>query len=79
MVNFPTCIPDCDSHSLALLDFFLFSDTSICSTMAFPPLGNSDHAVVSVSVHNGFPLAHKDYDYSPADWDGLHEHMGDIQ
>ena len=24
MVNFPTQIPDCDSHSLALLDLFLF-------------------------------------------------------
>ena len=50
MVNFPTWIPDCDSHSPALLDFFLSSDTSICSTMAFPPLVNSDHVVVSVSI-----------------------------
>ena len=50
MVNFPTRIPDCDSHSPALLDFFLSSDASICSTMAFPPLGNSDHVVVSVSI-----------------------------
>ena len=50
MVNFPTRIPDCDSHSPALLDLFLSSDASICSTMAFPPLGNSDHVVVSVSI-----------------------------
>ena len=50
MVNFPTRIPDCDSHSPAPLDFFLSSDTSICSAMAFPPLVNSDHVVVSVSV-----------------------------
>ena len=50
MVNFPTQIPDCDSHSAALLDLFLSSDASICSTMAFPPLGNSDHVVVSVSI-----------------------------
>ena len=48
MVNFPTQIPDCDSHSPALLDLFISSDASICSTMAFPPLGNSDHVVVSV-------------------------------
>ena len=34
------------SHSPALLDFFL-SDTGICSTMASPPLGNSDHVFVS--------------------------------
>ena len=36
--------------SPALLDLFISSDTSICSTMAFPPLGNSDHVVVSVSI-----------------------------
>ena len=50
MVNFPTRIPDCHSHSHALLDLFISSDASICSTMAFPPLGNSDHVVVSVSI-----------------------------
>ena len=50
MVNFPTWIPDCDFHSPALLDLFLSPDTSICSTMALPPLGNSDHVVVSVSI-----------------------------
>ena len=32
------------------LGLFLSSDTSICSTMAFPPLENSDHVVVSVSI-----------------------------
>ena len=59
MVKFPPWIPDCGSHSPALLDFFLSCDASICSTMAFPPLGNSDD-VVSVSInfpsfHNGRP------------------------
>ena len=34
----------------ALLDLFFSSDTSICSKMAFPPLGNSDHVAVSVSI-----------------------------
>ena len=47
MINFPTCTPDCDSHIPALLDLFLSSDTSICSTMALPPLGNSHHVVIS--------------------------------
>ena len=37
IVNFPTRIPDCDSHSPALLDLFISSDASIRSTMAFPP------------------------------------------
>ena len=50
MVIFPTCIPDCDSHSPALLDFFLTSDAVICSTMTVPPLRNSDN-VVSVSIY----------------------------
>ena len=45
MVNFTTRIPDYDSRSPALLDLFISSDASICSTMAFPPLGNSDHVV----------------------------------
>ena len=62
-----------DSHIPALLNFFLSSETAICSTMVFPPLGNSDHAVVSVSID--FPINWKQdaqfdciaYDFSPAD------------
>ena len=83
IVNFLTRLPDCDSHSPALLDLFLSSDASICSTMAFLPLGNSDH-VVSVSID--FPINSKQdtlshgvaYDYSRADWDGLCDHLSDV-
>ena len=50
MVKFPTRIPGCNSHSPALFDLLFPSDTSICSTMVFPPLENSDHVVVSVSI-----------------------------
>ena len=81
MVNFPTRIPDCDCHSPALLDLFISSDASICSTMAFPPLGNSDHVVVSVSIdfptnsQQDAPFHHIAYDYSRADWDGLCDHF----
>ena len=46
MVNFPTWISDCDSHSTALLDLLISSDASICSTLALPSLGNSDHVAV---------------------------------
>ena len=35
MVNFPTKIPDYDSHNSALLNLFISSNASICSTMAF--------------------------------------------
>ena len=38
MVKVPTQIPGCDSHSPTLLDFFLSSGSSTCSTMAFPPV-----------------------------------------
>ena len=38
MVNFPIRIPDCDSHRPALLDLFLPSDASICSTVAYRPI-----------------------------------------
>ena len=31
-------------------DLFLSFDASICCTMAFSPLGNSDHVIVSVSI-----------------------------
>ena len=84
MVNFPTWIPDCDSQSPALLNFFLSSDASICSTMPFPPLKNSNHIVVSFSID--FPsntkrdgLFHRiAYDYSRADEDGLRDHLREV-
>ena len=84
MVNIPTRIPGCDSHSPALLDLFIFSDTSICSAMVFSPLGNSGHVVLSVS--SDFPINSKQdapfhriaCDYSCADWDGLHDHLRDV-
>ena len=84
MVNFPTQIPDCDSHSPALLDLFLSCDTSICPTMAFPPLENSDHVVVLVSIdfpsylQQDAPFHCMAYDYSCADWDGLCDHLRDV-
>ena len=59
------------------------SDVSICSAMVFPPLVNSDHVVVSISID--FPsYLEQDtfhcitYDYFCADWDGLHNHLRDL-
>ena len=66
------------------MDLFTFSDTSICSTMAFPPLGNTDHVVVSVSIDIPLNLQLDTLfhviacDYSCADWDGLCDHLRDI-
>ena len=84
MVNFPTRVPDCGLHSPALLDFFLSSDASICSTMLFHPLRNSDHIVVSVSFdfqsnsQRDAPFHRIAYDYSYADWGGLCDHLRDV-
>ena len=66
-----------------MIYFFISSDASICSTMAFPPLGNS-HVAVSVSID--FPINSKRdtpfhcvaYDYFHADWDGLRDHLRDV-
>ena len=52
--------------------------------MAFRPLGNSDHVVVSVSID--FPTNSKQnaqfyriaYNYSRTDWDGLRDHLRDV-
>ena len=82
--NFPSQIPDCDSHSPALLDLYLSSDASICSSMAFLPLENSDHVVVSVSIdfpsnsRGDAPFHRITYDYSLADWDGLRDHLRNV-
>ena len=84
MVNFPTRILGCDSHSPALLDLFFSSNASICSAMAFPPLGNSDHVVVSISIdvplnsQRDAPFHYIAYDYSRADRDGLLDHLRDV-
>ena len=41
---------DFDSHGPAFLNLFISSDASIYSIMLFPPLGKSDHIIVSVSI-----------------------------
>ena len=59
MVNFPTPISNCDSHSPAVLDFFL-SSVSICSTMALLHceiliMLLSQFPLTSYHIHNGPP------------------------
>ena len=78
IINFPTWISDCSSDNPALLDLFVYSDA-----LAFPPLWNSDHVVVWVSIEfpsnlkRDVPFHHIIYDYSRADWDGLCDHLRD--
>ena len=84
MVNFPIQIPHCHSLGPALLNLFISSDANICSTLTFPPLGNSDHVVVLVSID--FPshaqqeaLFHRiAYGYSRADWGSVNDHLRDV-
>ena len=83
MVNFSIWIHDCDSHSPALLDLFISSDAGVCSTMAFSPLGNTDHVGVSVFIvflSNSkwdAPFHRIAYDYSHAECDSLCNHLRD--
>ena len=52
--------------------------------MAFPPLGNSDHVVFSVSIvfpsysQRDAPFRCIAYYYSCANWDGLCDHLRDV-
>ena len=50
IVDFPTHIPDHDYHQPYLLDLFLGSNPDSCTVASHPPLGKSDHMVVSVNV-----------------------------
>ena len=84
MVNFPTRIHDCGFFSSALLKLFLSPGSSICSTVAFPPLGNSNLVVVLFSTDfsskskRHAPFHHTAYSYSRTDWDGLLHHLRDV-
>ena len=68
------CITLMVDNSPALLDLFISSDGSICSTMTFPPLGNSDHAAVSISIdfpsnsQRDAPFHRIAYDYPVLIW-----------
>ena len=52
--------------------------------MAFPPLGNSDHVVVSVSIdfpsysQRDVPFHRIVCNYSRADWNGLRDNLRDV-
>ena len=52
--------------------------------MGFPPLENSDHVIVSVSIdfptysQRHVPFHRIAYDYSRTDWYGLCDHLRDV-
>ena len=68
----------------SLLNLFLSSDASICSTMVFPPLEYSDYVAISVSVNFALnskrdtPFHRMVYDHSCSYCDGLRDHLRDV-
>ena len=64
-------------YYIRLTTILKYSQYTQCSTMAFPPLGNSDNVLASVSIElpsnsQGDALFHHiAYDYSCADWESL--------
>ena len=50
IVDFPTFILDRDNHQPYLLGLFLCSNPYSCTVSSHPPLGKSDHMVVSVDL-----------------------------
>ena len=77
IVDFPTHIPDRDDHQPYLLDLFLCSNPDSCTVASHPPLGKSDHIVVSVDVKfvvkstNEHSYNRTVYSYSKVDLDEL--------
>ena len=74
MINFPIRIPDCDPH--CLLNLLTSYNASICSTKLLPSLGNSDHAIISVSIDfvilkMGCPISLYSLWHFCGDWDSL--------
>ena len=68
-----------ESHNSLKLSF-----TNIFSPVAFLPLGNSNHDVVSLSIdfpsnsERDTPFHYTSYGYCRADWDGLRDHLRDV-
>ena len=76
IVDFPTRVPDRDDQQPYLIDQFLCSNPDSCTVASHPPVGKSDHMVVSVDVKfvvksaHEYPCHRTVYAYSIADWDG---------
>jgi len=84
LVDFPTRFPDRRNHSPSLLDLFLTSNSSICSTTSSSPLGNSDHVVVNIDISLSSkaaldsPIHRTLYSYHRGDWDSFRDFIRDI-
>ena len=83
IIDFPTRFPDNDAHSPSLLDLCMVSDATDCHTSCETPLGNSDHAVVSIFLQlkpnqsADHPSHRISYNYQLADWDSFRDLLRD--
>ena len=77
IIPFPTRVPDTANHFPSLLDLFLTSVPEFCTPTRLPPLGSSDHCVVSVSIDMPSKCSSEvhfhrtSYCYAQADWDNF--------
>ncbi len=84
IVSSPTHIPDRASDGRYLLDLFLCSNPDDCVAKVLPPIGNSDHSIVSVSVSYSSPTTtfqpfHRTvFQFGKADWDGFRCFLADV-
>ena len=90
MLTFLLKSPTVTLKSPALLDLFISSKASICSTMAFPPLGSFDHVAVldfvdfqtnlkqDTLLHCIAYFVLSSHSYSCADWDAFCDHLRDM-
>ena len=83
MINFRSRVSYCNSHSPALLNLFIYSNT-LFSGKLFSSFGNSDHGVVLVSMDflpnskGDNPFHFIAYEYFRGDWDDLCDHLRDV-
>ena len=83
IINFPTRFPDNSNNEPSLLDLCLVSDPNKFSASCLAPLGNSDHAVVSLSLNQSCssaaesPYHRTTYNYQRADWDSFRDFLRD--
>ena len=76
----PTRIPDRDGDFASLLDLFLTTNPEIHTVTVRPPLGSSDHKLVSTSsklpvIATEAPKPRRVWHYKSAQWEDLKEHF----
>ena len=83
IIPFPTRVLDTANHFPSLLDLFLTYVPEFFTPTRLPPLGSSDHCVVSVSIDmpskcsSEVPFHQTSYRYAQADWDNFRSYIAE--